>query len=207
MSEPLTPDELAAESGTPLPQKEVMSLLDLNANIDLGLNLAATVDLAAAANLNIAAPIDAAASANVLSLGSEATAAAPQQTLIDQHISGSADANAPQTSTVDQASGTAPTPTGGGSGTSLGDLTDGTNLLNVDVNLDANANIAAPIDGAVAANANVAAPIDAAVAANVGSIDSSATAYAPQTAIIQQDLDNVSADATASQDANVTQQP
>ena len=206
MSEPLTPDELAAETGTPLPQKEVMSLLDLNANIDLGLNLAAPVDLAAAANLNVAAPIDAAASANVLSIGSDATAAAPQQTLIDQHLSGTAHANAPQTSTVDQGSTAAPAPTGG-SGTSLGDLTDGTNLLNVDVNLDANANIAAPIDGAVAANANVAAPIDAAVSANIGSVDSSATAYAPQTAIIDQNLDNVTADATAAQNANVSQQP
>ena len=48
------------------------------------------------------------------------------------------------------------------------------NLLNVDVNLDANAGITAPINGAVAANANVAAPIDAAVAANIGSIDSNA---------------------------------
>ena len=36
-------------------------------------------------------------------------------------------------------------------------------LLNVDVNLAADADIAAPIAGAVAANANVAAPIDAAV--------------------------------------------
>ena len=44
------------------------------------------------------------------------------------------------------------------------------NLLNVDVNLDADADIAAPINGAVAANANVAAPIDAAVAANVGCV-------------------------------------
>ena len=51
-------------------------------------------------------------------------------------------------------------------------------LLNVDVNLDADADIAAPINGAVAANANVAAPIDAAVAANVGSVDCDATAIA-----------------------------
>jgi hypothetical protein len=208
MSEPLTPADLDAESGTPLPAKEVMSLLDLNANIDLGLDLAAPVDLAVAANLNVAAPIDAAASANVLSLGSDATAAAPQQTLIDQHIAGTAAANAPQTSDVTQGAGTpdATTPTDTGtSTTSVGDLTSGGNLLDVNVDVNADANIAAPIAGAVAANANVAAPIDAAVAANVGSIDSSATAYAPQTAIINQDLDGVTADATATQDATVTQ--
>jgi hypothetical protein len=40
-----------------------MSLLDLNADVDLALDLAAPVDLAVAANLNIAAPITAAASA------------------------------------------------------------------------------------------------------------------------------------------------
>jgi hypothetical protein len=204
MSEPLTPAELAAETGTPLPQKEVMSLLDLNANIDLGLDLAAPVDLAVAANLNVAAPIDAAASANVLSFGSDATAAAPQQTLIDQHLSGAAQANAPQTSDVTQGTAT-PVTTPTDTSTSVGDLTSGGNLLDVNVDVNANAHIAAPIDGAVAANANVAAPIDAAVAANVGSVDSHATAYAPQTAIIQQDLDNVDASATATQDASVTQ--
>src|SRR5688500_7974218 len=48
-------------------------------------------------------------------------------------------------------------------------------LLDVDVNLDLDADVAAPIDAAVAANANVAAPIDAAVSANVLSPD--ATAY------------------------------
>ena len=71
------------------------------------------------------------------------------------------------------------------------------NLLNVDVNLDADADIAAPINGAVAANANVAAPIDAAVGANIGSIDSNAFAVAQQDAIINQDIHG---DATASAD-------
>jgi hypothetical protein len=206
MSEPLTPSELAAETGTALPQKEVMSLLDLNANIDLGLDLAAPVDLAVAANLNVAAPIDAAASANVLSVGSDATAAAPQQTLIDQHVAGAAHANAPQTSDLTQ--GTAApvaSPTDPGTSTSVGDLTSGGNLLDVNVDVNANAHIAAPIAGAVAANANVAAPIDAAVAANVGSVDSHATAYAPQTAILHQDLNGVDATATAAQDSTITQ--
>lgn len=208
MNEPLTAADLDAESGTTLPTKEVMSLLDLNADVNLGLDLAAPVDLAVAANLNVAAPIDAAASANVASLGSEATAAAPQQTLIDQHISGLAHADAPQTAGVDQtgsASSTPAAPAPTSTGTSLGDLAGGGSLLNVDVNLDANAHLAAPVDGAVAANGNIAAPIDAAVAANVGSIDSHATAFAPQVAVIHQDLDGVDATATAAQDATVKQ--
>ena len=45
-------DEIEAEDQRPRsPNKEVMSLLDVNANVDLGLNLAAPVDLAVAANL------------------------------------------------------------------------------------------------------------------------------------------------------------
>ena len=75
------------------------------------------------------------------------------------------------------------------------------NLLNVDVDLAADLDLAAPIDGAVAANANVAAPIDAAVAANVGSIDSEATAVAQQDAIITQDI-NGDAEATADQQSD-----
>ena len=67
--EQVSMDEIEAEGATALPNKEVMSLLDVNANVDLGLDLAAPVDLAAAANLNVAAPIEAAASANLLSEG------------------------------------------------------------------------------------------------------------------------------------------
>ncbi len=85
-------------------------------------------------------------------------------------------------------------------------LLNGGSLLDANVNLDANANLTAPIDGAVAANGNVAAPIDAAVGANVGSEGATAEAVAPQEVDISQNLDNVSADATASQDANVAQQ-
>lgn len=79
-----------------------------------------------------------------------------------------------------------------------------TSLLNVDVDLAVDADVAAPIDAAVAANANVAAPIDAAVAANVLSVDSDAAALADQDSIISQDLDGV-AEATAIQDANLDQ--
>jgi hypothetical protein len=79
-----------------------------------------------------------------------------------------------------------------------------TSLLNVDVNLAVDADVAAPIDAAVAANANVAAPIDAAVGANVLSVGSEAGALADQDSVIVQDLDGV-AEATATQDATVDQ--
>ena len=76
--ERLSAQDLEAQSATPLPTKVVMSLLDLNADVDLALDLAAPIDLAVAANLDVAAPITAAAGANILSLGSDATAVADQ---------------------------------------------------------------------------------------------------------------------------------
>src|ERR687894_1420319 len=79
-----------------------------------------------------------------------------------------------------------------------------TSLLNLDVDLALDADVAAPIDAAVAANANVAAPIDAAVAANVASVGSVAMASADQDSIIVQDLDGV-ATATADQNVDLTQ--
>jgi hypothetical protein len=51
----------------------------------------------------------------------------------------------------------------------------------------------------------VAAPIDAAVGANVGSENAVSAAEAPQEVDISQNLDHVTADATAQQDATVTQ--
>jgi hypothetical protein len=220
---PLSPEELAAETGAALPDKEVISLLDLNADLDLALDAAAPIDLAVAANANVAAPIDAAVGANVLSVGSTAQALSDQGVIIGQGITGEAVANAPQDSTIDQsgdvADGTdaaAPAPTGtettgtetagtdvGAVPTAAGGALDG-NLLNVNVDLAADLNLAAPIDGAVAANANVAAPIDASVAANVGSIDSTATAISQQDAIITQDV-NADAAATADQRSTITQ--
>src|SRR3954449_10410943 len=116
-------DEVDAEDAVPLPNKEVMSLLDVNANVDLGLDLAAPVDLAAAPNLNVAAPfqaarsptlltptatptvaarIKAAASANLLSSDAQAVALSQQHGTIDQGISGSADATAPQHAEITQ---------------------------------------------------------------------------------------------------------
>ncbi len=231
---PLSADELAAEAGTALPPKEVISLLDLNVDLDLALDLAAPIDLAVAANANVAAPIDAAVSANVLSASSTAQALADQDVLIDQGISGEAVANSTQDSTLDQGNdvvddGTA-APAGDGTTTPAADgttapapgvttPTDGTtsgvtadpgslldgDLLNVDVNAALDADIAAPIAGAVAANANVAAPIDAAVAANIGSIGSEATAVADQDAVINQHLDDVTAEANTDQRSDISQ--
>jgi hypothetical protein len=88
----------------------------------------------------------------------------------------------------------------------IGDVLAGGSLLDANVDIHANADLAAPIDGAVAANANVAAPIDAAVAANIGSDGGVAQALADQQVDIHQSLDDVSADATAEQNANVDQQ-
>jgi hypothetical protein len=237
---PLTDDELMAQGGTALPDKEVASVLDLNADLNLGISAAAPIDLGVAANANVAAPIDAGASANVLSFGSESQALADQGTLINQGITGDATAHSVQDSGIDQGTGTdaapattdpattdpaatapattdpaATVPAGttdggvlpGGTTPDLGAAAAGAagalngNLLNVDVNLDANAGIAAPINGAVAANANVAAPIDAAVGANIGSIDSNAFAVAHQDAIINQDIHG---DATSSADQQST---
>src|SRR4051794_12754077 len=95
-------DEIEAEAATSLPNKEVMSVLDVNANVDLGLDLTAPVDLAVAANLNVAAPIEAAASANLLSPDAQAVAIAQQTGSIDQGISGEANATAPQHADVSQ---------------------------------------------------------------------------------------------------------
>lgn len=245
---PLSDDELAAEAATALPDKEVVSLLDLNADLDLAIDAAAPIDLAVAANANVAAPIDAAVGANILSTDSTAQSLADQDVAINQGIQADATANALQDSVIDQSDDTVGDGTGVTTGTTgdgtTGDAGDGTSttggtadgatgalggaagavdgatdgltdgvdagtalggdLLDVDVNLAADADIAAPIDGAVAANANVAAPIDAAVSANVGSVGSEATAIADQDAVINQHVEG-SAEATADQTSDLEQ--
>jgi hypothetical protein len=224
-SRPLTSEELEAEGGVALPDKEVASILDLNADLDLGISAAAPIDLAVAANANVAAPIDAAASANILSSGSSAQALADQSVSIDQGVTADATAESTQDSTLQQGdtAGTDDTATDGTTTDGTADsglLPDGTlpdsetvpdltssldgDLLNVDVDVAADADLAAPINGAVAANANVAAPIDAAVAANIGSIDSEAAALAQQDAIISQQIDG-EATATADQQSDIDQ--
>jgi hypothetical protein len=203
--EPMSAEELAAEGGAALPDKEVMSLLDLNANLDLSLDAAAPIDLAVGANANIAAPIEASVGANILSAGSSAGAEAVQGAAIHQGIIGDATATAAQSSDIAQGAAPAPadaTPpaTGDTSISTPGDALSG-NLLNVNVDLNGDLNLAAPIDGAVAANANAAAPIDAAVSANVGSIDSNAVAVSDQQAVIDQ---SIQGDATATGDQTST---
>ncbi|GAA1239824.1 peptidoglycan-binding protein [Oryzihumus leptocrescens] len=209
---PLSTEELAAEAGTALPDKEVMSLLDLNVDLNLALDVAAPIDLAVGANANVAAPIDASVGANILSAGSSAASLAHQDVSIDQGLSGSAIAHAPQHSGIDQSApaGDTTTPTGADAPATAGatapDPASALNgdLLKVDVNAAADAKLAAPIDGAVAANANVAAPIDASVSANVGSIASQATAIADQQGSITQHLDGT-AEATADQTSQINQ--
>src|SRR5919198_4743560 len=148
---PLSSDELAAESGSALPDKEVLSLLDLDVNLDLALDLAAPIDLAVAANANVAAPIDAAVGANVLSAGSTAQALADQGTAIDQTLTGEAVATGNQNSDIAQGAepGPEPTPTPEPAPppTDPADALSGP-LLNVNVDVAADLNLAAPIDGA-----------------------------------------------------------
>jgi hypothetical protein len=225
----LTPEELEAEEVTALPDKEVASILDLQVDADIALDLAAPIDLAVAANANVAAPIDAAVGANVLSAGSTAQALSDQGVMITQGIVGDSTATATQVSDLDQTNDTidggdavaAPgTPSDsdplGGETTDAGAAGDAAvsaidtgdalsgDVLNVDVNVAADADLAAPIAGAIAANANVAAPIDAAAAANIGSIASSAVAVADQDAIIEQSIEGDST-AVADQDSEITQ--
>jgi hypothetical protein len=205
----LTPEEMQAEFATALPDKEVVSILDLNVDVDVFIDAASPIDLAAAAQLNVAAPIDASAAANVLSQNSGAQAENFQTASIDQVLTADAYAVSDQTSDIDQADvadvdPVTPAPTDGGS-VEMGDT--GTlegPLLNVDVDVDLDADLAAPIAGAVAANANVAAPISASVAANVGAIDSDAIAYTHQDAVITQHLEGT-ASANAVQDSAIGQ--
>ena len=202
----LTSEELAAEEVTALPDKEVVSILDLNVDANLALDLAAPIDLAVAANANVAAPIDAAAAANVLSVGSSAQALADQGVMITQGIVGDASATATQVSDIDQSNDVvepAPVPVPPPAPVIEGDALSG-DLLSVNVDLAADLDVTAPIAGAVAANANVAAPIDAAVAANIASVASSATAIADQDAIIEQTIDGDST-AIADQDSEISQ--
>ena len=232
LTDGLTPEELAAEEVTSLPDKEVVSILDLNVNADIALDLAAPIDLAVAANANVAAPINAAVGANVLSVGSSAQAVADQGVMITQDIVGDSTATATQVSDIDQSNdvidgGTQETTADAGlvdgaTGETGGVVSDGVanvgdtvggigtgdalsgDVLSVDVNIAADADLAAPIAGAIAANANVAAPIDAAAAANIGSVLSSAVAISDQDAIIDQSIEG-DATATSDQDSELTQ--
>ena len=113
----LSREEMDAQDATALPDREAMStlnpdpslpalpdaaLLDVDANLDLALDVAAPIDAAVAANANVAAPIDAAVSANVLSADGTSVAQAPQDSLVSQSLDGEANATANQTAAVGQ---------------------------------------------------------------------------------------------------------
>ena len=77
-------------------------------------------------------------------------------------------------------------------------------LLDVDVNIDAALDLAAPVNAAVAANANAALPVDAAASANVLSPDATSVASASQGSVIAQQLDG-EAIATSDQTSDIEQ--
>jgi hypothetical protein len=186
--------------------------------------VAAPIDAAASANiLSYGSDAQALADQGVVieqGITAEANAASTQDSTIGQS-NDTIDGGTPETEATETIDGgtpeTEPTETIDG-GTVLPDSSlpdvgalptdpaaalDG-DLLNVNVDLAADADIAAPINGAVAANANVAAPIDAAVAANIGSIDSQAYAVAEQDAIISQNIEG-EANASADQQSDLQQ--
>ena len=210
----LSADELAAESGTALPAKEVMSLLDLNANLDLALDTAAPIDLAVGANANIAAPINAAVDANVLSVGSDAQAGALQTGSIHQGIVGDATATSDQHSSIDQGTGT----TGGTATDPAGTTTDptGTGVTDPTTTTDPTGTTTDPTGAAGGAttgsvtdgnllnvnvnldgNLHLASPIDGAVAAN-------ANAAAPINASAAANIGTIDSHATALGEQNVS---
>jgi hypothetical protein len=98
----LTNEELAAQQADGLPDREAMSILDLNVILDAAVNATAPIDAAVAANANVAAPIDAAVAANVGSVGSTAVASADQNAPIIQVLEGEATAISNQDSAITQ---------------------------------------------------------------------------------------------------------
>jgi hypothetical protein len=100
--EQLSEQELEQQQAQDLPGREAMSLLDVQADLNLALDLAAPIDAAVAANANVAAPIDASVSANLLSAGSQSLANADQDSIVQQTLNGEATATAIQDAAVDQ---------------------------------------------------------------------------------------------------------
>jgi hypothetical protein len=100
----LKPDELAAEEAAELPDREAMSLLDLNLDLALDATAAAPIGAAIAANANVAVPIDASVAANVGSVDSIAMSSADQDAEITQVLNGTATATADQDAEITQGS-------------------------------------------------------------------------------------------------------
>jgi hypothetical protein len=98
----LSDQEIQQQQATDLPDREAMSLLDVVADLNLDLNLAAPVDAGVAANANAGAPIDASVGANVGSVGSQALANSPSSSSISQALQGTAVAEPTQNSDIAQ---------------------------------------------------------------------------------------------------------
>jgi hypothetical protein len=98
----LSDQEIQAQQATDLPDREAMSLLDVVADLNLDLNLAAPVDAGVAANANAGVPVDASVGANVGSVGSQALANSPSSSSISQSLQGTAVAEPTQTSQIAQ---------------------------------------------------------------------------------------------------------
>jgi hypothetical protein len=159
-NEALSQEELEAQDGSNLPNREAMSTLPIS-----GVDPAGTVD---AVGDTVGGVVDGATGGAV-----------------GGAVGGVGDA-------------------AGGALGGAGSLLGGAGLLDLNVNVDLNADAAAPISAAVAANANVAAPIDAAVSANVASPDGVSVASAPQVSLIEQNLDGV-ASANVDQTSDIAQ--
>jgi len=108
----LSTDELQNEQAAEMPNREAMTLLDLDANLDLALDLAAPIDAAIAANANVAVPLDASVAANVIGIGSTAASSADQDSIVAQTLNGVANATANQDATIDQGDNMGDTTTG-----------------------------------------------------------------------------------------------
>lgn len=155
-SAPLTPEELASEGVTALPDKEVVSILNLAADVDLAIDGAAPIDLAVALNANVVAPIEAAVSANLLSDGSSAQALSDQGVQVTQTVDADAIATGLQDSAIDQSDtvdgGAAPVGDGTqpmlAATTDSGDTGDSADVGHTVDGLTA-AGVSEPVDGSV----------------------------------------------------------
>jgi hypothetical protein len=98
----LSDQEMDAQQATDLPDREAMSLLNVVADLNLDLDLAAPVDAGVAANANAGVPVDASVGANVGSVGSQALANSPSSSTLSQSLQGTAVAEPSQTSQISQ---------------------------------------------------------------------------------------------------------
>ena len=116
VDEGLSHAEMEAEAGTPLPAREAMStiptsvmepgaLLDVAVDLAAALDLAAPIQAAVAANAQAALPIDAAVSANALSGGAVSLGDTNQVSIVQQALQADANATGNQDSAINQGEG------------------------------------------------------------------------------------------------------